>query len=73
MLVCHCNGISDRTIRKAVRDGAGSVNDVSFACGAAACCGGCADAVQQIIHTEAGHRDDAPGAPNSIASSSIRA
>jgi bacterioferritin-associated ferredoxin len=53
MLVCHCNGVSDRTIRKAVRGGAITARDVAHACGAGACCGGCTDVVREIIHAEA--------------------
>ena len=52
MLVCHCNGVSDRTIRKAVRGGATTARDVAHACGAGACCGGCTDVVREIIHAE---------------------
>lgn len=59
MIVCHCNGVSDRTIRKAVREGAATLRDVGFACGAATCCGGCADAVRQIVHAESVQREEA--------------
>ena len=52
MLVCHCNGVSDRTIRKTVRSGASTAREVSQACGAGACCGGCMDVVREIIHAE---------------------
>jgi len=52
MLVCHCNGVSDRTIRKVVRQGAASAREVARACGAGACCGGCTDVVREIIHAE---------------------
>ena len=52
MLVCHCNGVSDRTIRKTVRGGATTAREVSQACGAGACCGGCTDVVREIIHAE---------------------
>ena len=54
MLVCHCNAVSDRTIRKVVRAGALTADEVGFACGAGSCCGGCVDTVQQIIHAETG-------------------
>ena len=62
MLVCHCNGISDRTIRKVVRRGANSAREVAHACGAGACCGGCADVVREIIHSESTSERDG-GAP----------
>jgi bacterioferritin-associated ferredoxin len=57
MLVCHCNGVSDRAIRKAVRKGAKSTNDVGMRTGAGSCCGGCLDTVNEIIRSEA---DKAP-------------
>ena len=60
MLVCHCNGVSDRTIRKVVREGARSTAQVAYACGAGACCGGCEDTVRQIIHAETASRAAGP-------------
>ena len=53
MLVCHCNGVSDRTIRKVVRNGATTARDVAETCGAGSCCGSCSDAVRKIIRAEA--------------------
>jgi bacterioferritin-associated ferredoxin len=60
MLVCHCNGVSDRTIRRAVRDGALTPLEVAHACGAGACCGGCVESVAEIIHAESTRRETAP-------------
>ena len=56
MLVCHCTGVSDRAIRKLVRDGAMTLDEVSRSCGAGSCCGGCVPAVEEVIHNEASHR-----------------
>ena len=52
MLVCHCNGISDRTIRRVVREGAKSVAEVSRECGAGSCCSGCSPTIMRIIRVE---------------------
>jgi len=52
MIVCHCNGVSDRAIRRSVRAGAVTTELVARACGAGACCGGCRGAVQEILHGE---------------------
>jgi bacterioferritin-associated ferredoxin len=52
MIVCHCNGVSDRAIRRSVRAGAVTPDLVARACGAGACCGGCVDAVQEILLAE---------------------
>lgn len=52
MIVCHCQAVNDRTIREAVRRGAGSPRAVAKACGAGAGCGGCRSAVERIIECE---------------------
>ena len=52
MIICQCNGVSDRAIRKAVRDGASNRNDVVRACMAGTACGGCMPAIDEIIETE---------------------
>ena len=52
MIVCQCRGITDRTIRKAVRDGACNRNDVFRACKAGKICGGCVPAINEIIEAE---------------------
>jgi bacterioferritin-associated ferredoxin len=57
VIVCHCNATTDREIRRAVRNGAGSLREVSRACGAARGCGGCAETVLAIISSELGARE----------------
>lgn len=54
MIVCHCRATSDREIRRAVRNGAVDLHQVSRVCGAASGCGGCAEAVHEIIAAELG-------------------
>jgi bacterioferritin-associated ferredoxin len=54
MLVCHCRGITDRQIRRLVKDGACSTRDVARATGAGLRCGGCRSNVKKIV-------DDAVG------------
>lgn len=54
MIVCHCHRVTDRVIRSAVRDGAGSEEAVAEVCGAGSCCGGCVPAVSEIIGEERG-------------------
>ncbi len=49
MIVCICNGISDRTIRAAVRCGARDLGDVARACEAGGDCGSCHDQIRGII------------------------
>jgi bacterioferritin-associated ferredoxin len=52
VIVCHCNGVSDRAIRRSVRAGAVTPELVARACGAGACCGGCREAVQELLLAE---------------------
>jgi bacterioferritin-associated ferredoxin len=54
LIVCHCHRATDREIRRAVREGASSLREVGAHCGAASACGGCAEAVLDIIATELG-------------------
>ena len=53
MIVCHCQGVSDRQVRKAVREGARSVRQVARACRAGRMCGGCRPVISEIISSEA--------------------
>jgi bacterioferritin-associated ferredoxin len=52
LIVCHCQGVSDRSIREAVREGARSVRQVARACRAGRMCGGCRPAICEIISVE---------------------
>lgn len=54
MIVCHCRATTDREIRRAVRNGAVNLHEVSRCCGAASACGGCSEAVHEIITAELG-------------------
>ena len=50
MLVCHCRGVTDRQLRRAVKEGAGSVREVARATGAGLRCGGCRSAVSKVVN-----------------------
>ena len=52
VIVCHCRVVTDRVIRKAVRNGARTRNEVVSACAANMSCGGCAPAIDEIIEAE---------------------
>jgi nitrite reductase (NADH) large subunit len=52
MIICQCNGVSDRAIRKVIRDGASNRNDVVRACTAGTACGGCVPAIDEVIEAE---------------------
>ena len=66
MLVCQCNGVSDRAIRRAVRKGAATTEDIGFACGAGACCGGCVPLIEKLIAYESARseKQTAPSTPH---------
>jgi bacterioferritin-associated ferredoxin len=52
MIVCHCQRVTDRAIRAAVRQGAETEEAIAEACGAGSCCGGCVPAVTEILCEE---------------------
>ncbi len=52
MIVCHCQGINDRAVRCAVRDGARTRRAVATVCRAGNGCGGCARVIDEIIASE---------------------
>ncbi len=49
MIVCLCRRVSDTTIQKAVDAGATTVEAVGQVCGAGTGCGGCKEAIGEII------------------------
>jgi bacterioferritin-associated ferredoxin len=49
MIVCHCRGVSDRQIKRVVREGACSAREVAKATGAGMRCGGCRSNVKQVV------------------------
>ncbi len=59
MIVCHCQGVSDRAVRRAIKVGARTRRAVARVCGAGNGCGGCARVVDEIIVSE--ERRAAPG------------
>ena len=49
MIVCVCRRISDHQIRKAVADGAHSLECLQFDLGVATQCGRCADCASRVL------------------------
>lgn len=52
MIVCLCRGVSDRVVRLAVAQGARSVEEVGARCGAGHGCGGCHEAIEEMVTRE---------------------
>lgn len=51
MRVCHCNDVSDRTIRRLARAGA-CTREVARSCKAGVGCGGCRPLVKALVEEE---------------------
>ncbi|NQW09074.1 MAG: (2Fe-2S)-binding protein [Alphaproteobacteria bacterium] len=49
MYVCLCNGFTDRCVRAAIDDGAGTVSQVFKTLGAAPQCGKCKDPIRALL------------------------
>ena len=52
MYVCICNAITDKQIRRAAKNGASSLNELTGELGVAAGCGSCAQVAEEILHEE---------------------
>jgi bacterioferritin-associated ferredoxin len=49
MIVCVCKSVSDRRIRGAIGDGAGTFDELQLELGVALCCGKCEDHVRGML------------------------
>lgn len=49
MYVCHCEVVSDHSIREAISAGARGIEDVTAFCGAGGACAGCHPAIDDLI------------------------
>ena len=50
MIVCHCAGVTDGTIRKLIEAGASSVGEIARRCGAGRCCAPCREEIASLLH-----------------------
>ena len=50
-IVCHCHAVSDRTLRSIAAHCGGSLQEVQRQCQAATRCGGCFQAVEEIVES----------------------
>ena len=50
-IVCHCHAVSDRTLRSLAAYCGGSLQAVQAQCQAATRCGGCFEAVEEIVES----------------------
>ncbi len=52
MYICICQGVTDKTIRKAVQQGISSLSQLQMTTGCATQCGRCTEQAEQIINDE---------------------
>lgn len=57
MYICHCRGVTDRTIRAAIASGAGTVEQIGARCGAGVDCGGCHLALEDMLEEAEARRE----------------
>ena len=49
MYVCVCKAVVDHEVRRAIQGGAGTVAEVTLACGAGGDCGACRGMIEEMI------------------------
>jgi bacterioferritin-associated ferredoxin len=49
VIVCHCEEVHEKTIKHAITAGARDIDDITSACGAGGNCGGCWEALQDLL------------------------
>jgi bacterioferritin-associated ferredoxin len=49
MIICHCVGVTDGTIRNLIAAGAASVGEITRRCGAGRCCQPCREEIASLL------------------------
>jgi len=49
MIVCHCAGVTDGTIRNLIKAGAASLGEITRRCGAGRCCQPCREEIASLL------------------------
>jgi bacterioferritin-associated ferredoxin len=62
LIVCHCEVVSDRSIRAAVDDGAVSLEEIGQHCAAGTGCGGCRPSIVALLGTLLAGEHEQPAA-----------
>ena len=52
MYICLCFGVSDKTVKNLVKEGAQTVRDVQKSCSAGRDCGACLDRIKKVVREE---------------------
>lgn len=56
MIVCVCNRVSDRDIRRLAENGCSSFDDLQMSSGVATCCGRCESCAREVFHAASSAR-----------------
>ncbi len=56
MILCICEGVSDRTVRTAIQEGCKTLPAIGQACGAGTDCRKCCNAIHQLLNQARGSR-----------------
>ncbi|MFO1507316.1 MAG: (2Fe-2S)-binding protein [Lysobacterales bacterium] len=56
MYVCVCQGVTEQSVRKAVREGASTLEELGARTGCGTCCGCCVDSAAEILAEESSRR-----------------
>lgn len=51
-IICPCQDIDVATIKKSIKDGAKTVDDIMEATGAGTICGACIDEIEEVLQEE---------------------
>jgi len=70
MVVCLCEGVSEKRVQRAIEQGASSRRQVTEACGAGGVCGGCHTTIVEMIRQCPRRRMAAASASSSPAEAS---
>jgi bacterioferritin-associated ferredoxin len=49
MMVCQCQGVSDRRVRREIEHGAATIDEIAASCGAGAHCLGCHSTLDDLL------------------------
>jgi len=49
MVICHCERVNERTIRRLIRGSEVTIDEVIAECGAGGRCGGCRNTIEQML------------------------
>ncbi len=64
MLICECYGVSEHQVRRAIQNGAQSLQQVRKACRAGSGCGGCTLKLKALLRESRDEDTQASGLPS---------